>query len=146
MYEQIMTIEEARKCKYGTTSAREAYREGGCVIGLWHGWSNRQCSRKNGHGPDGLFCKQHDPIAQQEKVARKIAEFRRADEHRQAIEKYKERLQAAQEAAVEALKTTPCYHLLKQGVPVDQASANGVNCEPCTCWRKCLDDLPEKIT
>jgi hypothetical protein len=27
-------------------------------------WSGaKQCSRKNGHGPDGAFCKQHDPEA-----------------------------------------------------------------------------------
>ena len=28
---------------------------------VWHG--SKQCSRKNGHGPDGAFCKQHDPQA-----------------------------------------------------------------------------------
>lgn len=27
-------------------------------------WSGaRQCSRKNGHGPHGAWCKQHDPVA-----------------------------------------------------------------------------------
>lgn len=27
--------------------------------GRW--MSSKQCSRKRGHGPDGLYCKQHDP-------------------------------------------------------------------------------------
>ena len=25
----------------------------------WSGWHSVQCSRKRGHGPDGLYCKQH---------------------------------------------------------------------------------------
>jgi len=37
--------EDRRKC------IEEVYPEG-----QWH---SRQCSRKRGHGPDGLYCKQH---------------------------------------------------------------------------------------
>jgi hypothetical protein len=36
---------------------------------VWHG--SKQCSRKNGHGPDGAFCKQHDPVAL---AAKRVAE------------------------------------------------------------------------
>ncbi len=34
-----------------------------CVrqVGLWHFY---QCARKRGHGPDGLFCKQHAGIVE----------------------------------------------------------------------------------
>lgn len=27
------------------------------------GWRWSQCARKRGHGPDGAYCKQHDPAA-----------------------------------------------------------------------------------
>lgn len=33
-----------------------------CIEEVWPtqgGWSPYQCSRKRGHGPDGLYCKQH---------------------------------------------------------------------------------------
>ncbi len=35
-------------------------------------WQFRQCSRKRGHGPDGLFCKQHAGI-----VTRMLARMER---------------------------------------------------------------------
>ncbi len=32
-----------------------------CIEEVWpsHGWIPHQCNRKRGHGPDGLYCKQH---------------------------------------------------------------------------------------
>lgn len=32
-----------------------------CIEEVWphDGWIPHQCSRKRGHGPDGLYCKQH---------------------------------------------------------------------------------------
>jgi len=33
-----------------------------CIEEVWPSdttWYPRQCSRKRGHGPDGLYCKQH---------------------------------------------------------------------------------------
>ena len=32
-----------------------------CIEEIWPAWTRipRQCSRKRGHGPDGLYCKQH---------------------------------------------------------------------------------------
>lgn len=34
-----------------------------CIVEVWptsgNGWIPYQCSRKRGHGPDGLYCKQH---------------------------------------------------------------------------------------
>lgn len=37
-----------------------------CIAAVWSKdrWSREtQCSRKRGHGPDGLYCKTHDPAA-----------------------------------------------------------------------------------
>lgn len=37
-----------------------------CCATVWNreGWSRSgQCNRKRGHGPDGAYCKQHDPTA-----------------------------------------------------------------------------------
>jgi hypothetical protein len=42
---------------------------------IWHG--SKQCSRKNGHGPDGAFCKQHDPQALAAKRVARDAAWRR---------------------------------------------------------------------
>ena len=28
-------------------------------VASWNGWNRFQCSRKRGHGPGGLYCKQH---------------------------------------------------------------------------------------
>ena len=32
-----------------------------CIQVVWpsYGWLSYQCTRKRGHGPDGLYCKQH---------------------------------------------------------------------------------------
>lgn len=60
------SIEEARKLRYATWAGNPkgyAYKEGYCVIEVWpgrsRGWIPYQCRRKNGNGPDGLYCKQH---------------------------------------------------------------------------------------
>ena len=37
-----------------------------CIERVWSGstlMGDHQCSRKRGHGPGGLYCKQHDPEA-----------------------------------------------------------------------------------
>lgn len=45
-----------------------------CVEVVWSGFQRFQCSRNRGHGPDGLYCKQHNPIAVKAKAdARKAA-------------------------------------------------------------------------
>lgn len=37
-----------------------------CVVQVWpaEGWHVYQCSRKRGHGPDGLYCKQHAKLVE----------------------------------------------------------------------------------
>ncbi len=41
-----------------------------------------QCRRKRGHGPDGLYCRQHDPVA----AAERVTKTRRASEVRFDLE------------------------------------------------------------
>lgn len=59
------TVEEARATKYGNGSTwcgRAHYYEGFCAWEVWsgpQGMSSKQCYRRFGHGPGGLYCKQH---------------------------------------------------------------------------------------
>jgi hypothetical protein len=56
-----MTIEKARATHYGGYR-NEPYREGFCVERVPDGGRSplsHQCTRKNGHGPSGLYCRQH---------------------------------------------------------------------------------------
>jgi hypothetical protein len=34
-----------------------------CIESVMDGFHSHQCIRKRGNGPDGLYCKQHDPQA-----------------------------------------------------------------------------------
>jgi hypothetical protein len=61
------TLEEAQAYVYGKWAANpwgRNYKEGYCayVVHPTHEYSNRQCQRKNGHGSDDLYCKQHARI------------------------------------------------------------------------------------
>jgi len=58
------TLEDAKKYKYYQWAGNEKgwkYRDGDCAYEVYalNGWGSYQCSRKNGHGPGGLYCKQH---------------------------------------------------------------------------------------
>ena len=57
------TLKEARKYKYEKLFKFWApYKEGLCaweVLSRWKEFVPYQCSRKNGYGPNGLYCKQH---------------------------------------------------------------------------------------
>jgi hypothetical protein len=58
------TLEEARKTKYAEWAGNPGgykYREGRCAYEVYprNGWIPYQCSFRNGHGPDGLYCKIH---------------------------------------------------------------------------------------
>jgi hypothetical protein len=65
MLNPLKTIEEARKYRYGTWAGNprgHKYREGDCafeVCGSGRSIVFYQCSRKNGHGLNKLYCKQH---------------------------------------------------------------------------------------
>jgi hypothetical protein len=58
------TLDEAKKYRYGTWAGNPKgadYNEGSCAyeVSDSDGWHYYQCSRKNGHGPEGIYCKQH---------------------------------------------------------------------------------------
>lgn len=64
---QPKTSKEARSFRYGTWSGRpkgNPYREGKCAYQIYPppGFIACQCSRKNGHGNEKMFCKQHAKI------------------------------------------------------------------------------------
>ena len=55
------------KKRYGQWSGNPRgvpYNPEHCVEGVWGDYIERQCSRKKGHGPDGLYCKQHAKMKQ----------------------------------------------------------------------------------
>lgn len=57
-----MTQEEAEAHIYGRWSGNpkgHAYRPGRCAYSVWRNFISGQCSRIWGHGPGGLYCKQH---------------------------------------------------------------------------------------
>lgn len=65
MLDKPKTKDEARKYRYfkwGGNPNGNQYAEGYCAMEVWQigrGMFAYQCSRKNGHGPEGLYCKQH---------------------------------------------------------------------------------------
>lgn len=64
------TIEEARAYLYGAINSyyHTNYHFGGCAFEVpVYGWSGKwfcQCTRRNGHGINGLYCKQHAEIVE----------------------------------------------------------------------------------
>jgi hypothetical protein len=56
------TIEEARQKKYNARAGNPKgwpYDEERCAYEVHSDFLSHQCSRKNGHGPAELYCKQH---------------------------------------------------------------------------------------
>lgn len=56
------TTEEAKKQRYGSWGGNpkgHKYSEKHCAYEVWGDWHSYQCSRKNGHGINNLYCKQH---------------------------------------------------------------------------------------
>lgn len=81
--------------------------------GSWHA---HQCNRKRGHGPDGLYCKQHDPAEEQRRRAAASARweaqdaarmrpYRQRDAYRKALEDIAAGHNDPRALAAEALKT-----------------------------------------
>lgn len=75
-----------------------------CCKAVHHDYSwagPKQCQRKNGHGPDGAYCKQHDPDAvrqRHDEQARKWREASLAQDRRNALGHYGKRIIAALKA------------------------------------------------
>ena len=55
------TLEEAMKIQYGRWDIDDnrEYDPKYCAYQVWGDWYPYQCSRKNGHGINNLYCKQH---------------------------------------------------------------------------------------
>ena len=53
-----LTIKEAQKHKYDHWN-KNSYNELQCAYEVFGGWTSYQCQRKNGYGPENLYCKQH---------------------------------------------------------------------------------------
>jgi len=67
MFNDPKTLEEAQKTRYGVTTPNPngwPYKDGRCAYEVWNanGWGSHQCFCKNGHGINGLYCKQHAKI------------------------------------------------------------------------------------
>lgn len=86
---QFKSRAEAEKYRYGCWGGNpngEAYDPKCCaerVCGSGRGDMPHQCTKKPGFGPDGIFCKQHDP----EYVAKKDAERNAKDNARWKAER-----------------------------------------------------------
>lgn len=64
MLDPPKTLEEAKKCRYNKWTGNPKgfqYKEERCAYEVHDivGWGQHQCFRKNGYGPNGLYCKQH---------------------------------------------------------------------------------------
>lgn len=71
-----------------------------CAEHVYDRYGTHQCERKNGHGPHGAWCRQHDPVAIQAK--REAAAAKRDAENRAWMEKRaKEQAVARAAAALE---------------------------------------------
>ena len=66
MINEPRTKAEAEKRRYGVWGGNpkgNVYNPNQCAMGVTTAWTPGQCTRKPGHGPDSLYCKQHDPDA-----------------------------------------------------------------------------------
>lgn len=62
------TRKEAKNYVYGSSFLPNLrYEPERCAYPVSDGIADFQCSRKPGHGPDGIFCKQHAAMLEKEK-------------------------------------------------------------------------------
>lgn len=66
MRRPIDSVETARRVRFGPTYDPHPYREGGCCEQIYSGFRPYQCTRAFGHGPGGMYCKQHAKQFKQE--------------------------------------------------------------------------------
>jgi len=62
------------------TNAPDYSRCAASVPDAGSSFGSHQCRRKNGHGPDGAWCKTHDPVACAEREKAKHEDWRRRHE------------------------------------------------------------------
>lgn len=59
------------------------------------GWGSHQCTRKNGHGPHGAWCKAHDPDAVKAKREARYAKMRAGWDREKSLNDAKAALEPA---------------------------------------------------
>lgn len=77
------TLAEARKYVYGHgLHGKRPYVEGRCAFEVWpndRAPNPYQCLRANGHGPERLYCRQHDPAAAKKRKEKSYERYRRME-------------------------------------------------------------------
>jgi hypothetical protein len=73
---KIETLAQAQVKRYGAWAGQPSgrpYEAGRCAEEVYDSFTrrNHQCYRKSGHGPEGLYCKQHDPAFVASKSAKR---------------------------------------------------------------------------
>ena len=69
MFDPPKTIKEAMEYRYGAWAGNprgHGYITNICAYEIRQGHISAQCGRGNGHGPNGLYCKQHAKIVEGE--------------------------------------------------------------------------------
>lgn len=62
MFNYPKTLEQAQSHKYEQWAGNPngiSYKKDKCAYAIYANYIGHQCSRKNGHGPNDLYCKQH---------------------------------------------------------------------------------------
>lgn len=70
MFDPPRTLGEAKVYRYGDLGrgkCGDLYRDNRCAYAVWDKWNDHQCYRKKGHGPSGLYCKQHAKVLEKRK-------------------------------------------------------------------------------
>lgn len=81
------------------------------VVRYERGWPRySQCSRKNGHGPHGAYCGQHDPDAVAKRAEARDAAWRAEREAQRNTAEAARKLEAFREAAVAAIRQIAAGH------------------------------------
>jgi hypothetical protein len=91
---------------YGYSSQKFIPDPERCAESVHDRYSPHQCRRKRGHGPEGAFCKQHDP----ERVAAKRAEWNAKFKAEFAASQKKHKVSMAAPALLAALQAIAAGH------------------------------------
>ena len=91
------------RAEYGINMSRRRPDYTRCAHEVGDGFGWHQCTRKNGHGPHGAWCKTHDPDAVKAKSEARSAKWRAECDQR-------DRLNAATAALEPALRQIAAGH------------------------------------
>lgn len=87
MSDQTAFREQFQSAYGNNYKARPDYSR--CAAEVCVGFSFSQCTRKNGHGPHGAWCKQHDPVARKAKAEAQKTELAREWARKDAERKFR---------------------------------------------------------